>query len=587
VQTTVEAVQPVYGELTLSPFVFPGDPVMGRLDVGAASGGAIVEVRHDGEVIPLFFEDGTTVAPGLPIPSGSVVRFPVRPGAITTMVRDARKGGVDVSERYVTAPGTLRHILRRMRLLTPGDEVTLQDLHALELKPLPGLERPFQFFVESASRYPYGCVEQTSCKLLAMYAGYITNIGNVEIARDYESALLVWYKRLASMYLPQNGFCLYPPEEGGARKPDTHYAPLAVRRLLNLPASEHAEITQTALLQALDDIHAMASDAAIYYRIGNPPRELHDCQTAYQVLIAQASSSEDKGKAAAFVRSRLVEHQGETYVAISEDEPSYRLGGRAVSMREETAYAAAALLATKEAADLTRAIAATNYLTNQMNEEGRLYSTIDTAACIALLMSLRSAGIATSTDAGRVLLNGEECSLAQALSYEGEVKYLHCLEGVLAVQITSEVIENWSTWKGQLSVEVRLERKGQVQQRFHVGDELDLVIRVPHYEPGLIAHVCLPDALARLVGGAQVKRFSLDFCEKDTLRIPLAAVSSTHLPRGSGAGGHSDVLRELLHWLRVDESRKAAHVQHWAVIVRNMFKEEQVGNPGLFEVEVV
>jgi hypothetical protein len=155
------------------------------------------------------------------------------------------------------------------------------------------------------------------------------------------------------------------------------------------------------------------------------------------------------------------------------------------------------------------------------------------------------------------------------------------------VQITSEVIENWSTWKGQLSVEVRLERKGQVQQRFHVGDELDLVIRVPHYEPGLIAHVCLPDALARLVGGAQVKRFSLDFCEKDTLRIPLAAVSSTHLPRGSGAGGHSDVLRELLHWLRVDESRKAAHVQHWAVIVRNMFKEEQVGNPGLLEVEVV
>jgi hypothetical protein len=32
---------------------------------------------------------------------------------------------------------------------------------------------------------------------------------------------------------------------------------------------------------------------------------------------------------------------------------------------------------------------------------------------------------------------------------------------------------------------------------------------------------------------------------------------------------------------------KAAHVQHWAVIVRNMFKEERVGNPGLLEVEVV
>ncbi len=155
-ETTLEAVQPVYGELTVSPFVFPGDPVMGRLDVGAASGAAIVEVRHDGEVLPLFLDDGNAVTPGLPVPSGSVVRFPVRPGAITAMVRDAQKGDTDVSERYVTEPGKLRHIMRRLRLLTPGDQVTAQEPHVLELKPMPGLERPFQFFVEGAAKYPYG-----------------------------------------------------------------------------------------------------------------------------------------------------------------------------------------------------------------------------------------------------------------------------------------------------------------------------------------------------------------------------------------------------------------------------------------------
>ncbi len=155
-EATLEALQPVYGELTVSPFVFPGDPVMGRLDVGTASGAAIVEVRHDGEVLPLFLDDGSAVTPGLPIPSGSVVRFPVRPGAITATVRDARKGDTDVSERYVTEPGKLRHIMRRLRLLTPGDEVTLQAQHLLEIKPMPGLERPFQFFVEGAAKYPYG-----------------------------------------------------------------------------------------------------------------------------------------------------------------------------------------------------------------------------------------------------------------------------------------------------------------------------------------------------------------------------------------------------------------------------------------------
>jgi len=155
-ETTLEAVQHVYGELTVSPFVFPGDPVMGRLDVGAASGQALVEVRHDGDILPLFLADGTAVASDLPIPSGSVVRFPVRPGAITATVRDARTGEADVSERYVTEPGKLRHIMRRLRLLTPGDEATLREIHVLELKPMPGLERPFQFFVEGAAKYPYG-----------------------------------------------------------------------------------------------------------------------------------------------------------------------------------------------------------------------------------------------------------------------------------------------------------------------------------------------------------------------------------------------------------------------------------------------
>jgi len=72
------------------------------------------------------------------------------------MVRDADNGDADLSERYVTEPGKLRHIMRRLRLLTPGDQVTAQEPHVLELKPMPGLERPFQFFVEGAAKYPYG-----------------------------------------------------------------------------------------------------------------------------------------------------------------------------------------------------------------------------------------------------------------------------------------------------------------------------------------------------------------------------------------------------------------------------------------------
>ncbi len=413
-----------------------------------------------------------------------------------------------------------------------------------------------------------------------MYTGYITNQDNEEVARDYEAAILVWYKRLKSMYLPNSGFCLYPPEEGGARQPDTYCAPLGVKHLLNLPNAERSGLKAKALRELLDDIRSMVKDAAAYYKIA--AKEVKDCHAAYQVL-ANGSSQKDKDRAAAYVRSRLVEHNGQMYVEVPADQPSYRLWGMAVSTREETAYAAAALLATKEQGDLPRAIAATNYLTSQLNEEGRLYSTVDTAACLALMIALRDSGVVTTAEAGRVLLNGQEMALADALTYDGKVESLRCVEGIVAAQLTSEVVEDWSAFKSQLLVEVRLERKKHVQQRFKVGDELDLVITVPRYEPGLIAHVCLPDALARVVGGGQVKRFSLDFCEKNVLRVPLAAVGSTFLPTEKDAEARSNLLR----WLGIARKKDAElNVQHWAVIVRNMFKEEQVGNPGLLELIV-
>ncbi|HVB21745.1 MAG TPA: hypothetical protein VNG51_07370 [Ktedonobacteraceae bacterium] len=583
VETTLETVQQVFGELTVSPFAFPGDPVIGRLDVHAASGGAIVEVHTDGENVPLFFDDGSEVTHGLPIPSGSVVRFPVRPGTITSMVRDARKGGIDISERYVTAPGRLRHIARRLHLLLPGDEVLLDVPRRLEIKPMPGLERPFQVFVEAATLYPFGCVEQTSVKLLSMFTGYITNLHNEAIAHHFEAAIVVWYKRLKSMYLPNSGFSLYPPEEGGRREPDTHYAPLAVQHLLSLPKAEHAGIQQPALLETLADIAAMATNAAAYYAITYPPREVSDCHAAY-LTLAGTTAQEGKDRALSFVRARLQQHNGETYVDTQFDQQAISFYGRNVATRRETAYAAATLLAAKDTADIPTAIAATNYLTAQMNEDGRLYSTIDTAACLTLLLELRGSGlIDESGKSGRVLLNGEEMGLADALTFDGKVESLRCLAGIGAAQVTTEVIEDWSTFKSDLPVEVYLERQGNIQQHFSVGDELDLVIRVARYEPGLLAHVCLPDALARVVGGAQVKRFSLDFQGKSELRVPLAAVGSTQLP----AGKNVVLERSLQQWLDINqEGANTANTQHWAVIVRNMFKEEQIGNPGLLEVIV-
>jgi hypothetical protein len=114
-----------------------------------------VVVQRDGEPVSLWV-DGRKLGPDEEVRSGTAVRFPVQPGAFTAMVRDVVSGEADVSERYVTPPGRMRHLVKRTRLLTAGEALSKTEEKAKALRVLPGLERPFEVFVEGACKYPHG-----------------------------------------------------------------------------------------------------------------------------------------------------------------------------------------------------------------------------------------------------------------------------------------------------------------------------------------------------------------------------------------------------------------------------------------------
>jgi len=587
----LEAQLPVYGDLALSPFVFAGDQAVGMLYVGAASGRARVEVQRDGEVVPLWV-DGRRLAPGEEVTSGAAVRFLAQPGVFTAIVKDAVSGAADVSERFVTPPGQIRSIVKRTRLLTAGETLTRAAAGAQSLRVLPGLERPFQVFVQGACAYPHGCIEQSSAKLMAMVTGYIANLDTPDKRDEYESSALAYVKRVQSMYLPGRGYTMYPPSEGGRNEPDHHYGPGGTRHQLNLPKPERVSGISQAMADGLNEIHRMASDAAKVYKITYPPEQINDCHDAYLVLAgSNGDNQEKKGQAAAYVRSRLQEKDGQMFVEVQPNQRSYMLEGAAVGNREETAYAAAALLVGGEPRDLPLVIKAANYLTSQTNESGILYSTLDTGSMLVLMIALREAGIgATGGSADLLELNGKRVTLAEALVTTEPIESVTCLKGVQTVEVTAELVEDWNMFQSALNVEVSLEKDGRPAQVFKVGDALDLVIRVPRYEPCFVAHVCLPDGLARVVGGGQVKRFALDFAEKTELRVPLAAVAPTLLPSemvsdGNGNGSKMGFVQQLAGALG-GANAKNVPAQHWAVLVRNMFKEEQAGNPGLLEVRI-
>jgi hypothetical protein len=107
-----------------------------------------------------------------------------------------------------------------------------------------------------------------------------------------------------------------------------------------------------------------------------------------------------------------------------------------------------------------------------------------------------------------------------------------------------------------------LERNEKILSRFLVGDELFLRVSLPEYRDGDILWVCLPDCLSRIIGGGQVKRFSVDFRGAREVVVPLVATSITIDQRG------------------------APRAQRFALCVRNMFEEERIGSTGPVEVLV-
>jgi len=178
---------------------------------------------------------------------------------------------------------------------------------------------------------------------------------------------------------------------------------------------------------------------------------------------------------------------------------------------------------------------------------------------ICLLLGLKGAGIGTDGGNSRLKLDGIEMPLAEALakSASGEVRHLEVVQGTAMVEITSEIVEDWNSFRDEIPVNVELVRRNRKGSSIRVGDTVDLVVRLREYVPGHLLHVCLPPSLSSLEGGGEVKKFSLDFTGRIELRVPLRATGFT---LGQG--------------------------EHWAVLVRNMFNEEQAGTPGLLLAQV-
>jgi hypothetical protein len=543
--TTAHAEKDPFVHLDVPLFVHARDAAVGRVQAGSRSEGMRVRVWRDGVELALR-RGGRPLAAGEAIAeSRAELTFVAGPGEYAAEVEDVATGLRDRVERRVEEPGKLRRIARSLRLLEPGQRVSRdEDPQIVSLRVLQGLEQPLRVLCDATADYGHACCEQTAAKLLAACAMYAFAGDDRRRRERAEAIVLAGVRREKSMWLQGRGFKIYPES---SNDPDRYWGAKAARHLWNLAllADLRGDATPgRALAVSIDEGLAMARDATKAYGLAWPPRDVATCEDAYAALRFGAGETDARvaARAVDFVRSRR-DATG---------------GGGAVAVRSERAYAAAVLL---RAGSIAPALAHANAVVREIGPEGRLYSTVDSVAAIAMMAELQVARVVTGS--GQVAVDGERVSSRDAAGRTADLREIAAVDGVVPVEVARVVEESWEAFGAGLPARIALEREGRPTRSLVLGDAVDLRVTLEQgYKPGDHFWVCLPDALSRIVGGGQVKRFSVDFEGKAEARVSLAATGVT-----------------------VDASGRSAP-QRFAVCIRNMFEEERAASPGLVEVTV-
>jgi hypothetical protein len=544
--------KPVFGELVLPRFVAAGDHAEGVLHVRVASGEATVTIRREGKPVRLFCtnESGEQLTLAAP---GQVVRFSAQAGRYQAEVRG--ESLVDRAEGKVEEPGKLIWLQQALRMLSPGERVDLeQEPGGLALKVLPSLEKTFDRMVGGLRAYEHACCEQTSAVLLAATAAWLTAKDD-DTRRSAAAHMRACIAREESMYLPGKGFKGWPNYPAEVFM----YSPGATLNLLQMDMVKAFPMDKE-LEKSVDRCLEMARDAAKAHGIDPAPASPQSAREAYGRFT---KFTQDREKMAAFIRERIEPWEKQLKAILKFEVPAMRTESyhRTPAMiRAETAFGAAALIEVG-GEHLPHGLALANTVLGAVQENGSLYSTLDSVAAITLLAALRNARIMVGS-AGKLRVNGKETTSAEATTLTG-IRQVEAVEGHVQVQVDRLVEEDYTAINEGVKARVALMRNGRAAGVLAPGDSVELVITLESgYQAGDLVHVFLPDALSWVHGGGQVKRFSLDLVGQNEIRVPLAATGLT-LDASGGPGR-----------------------QRFAVCVRNMYDEKRGKGFGDLEVSV-
>ncbi len=498
--TSIVIEQAVRVELLLPSIIHPDDKVIGRLRAVTSGDKALLSLRYNGETI---------VQRNIPYDSLSMdapvdLKFFVKVGTYFAKVEDPLTGECDSIEVVVGELGKFKSYTQGLRLLVQGEgegEGKGEGDNSLGLQPVPSIEPAFQKLIRATANYPYMCCEQIAAKVFAAMFMYMT-ADNDEERNIAEQIIELGIAKEKNMMRGSLGFAMYPE----SYYVSDYHSQLTVRYLWYLKSLEDYPNISPLLSQAVVLGISLADKGAMAHQMQALPDQIQSIEDAYSLARA--------GKDSLAIRQFI-----DNVIDFNENEIIVQTVSGAVAKRSLLAYAGACLIAI---GDLERGMILANQVIGKFNEEGRLYSTVDSVAAIVLMMELRKYNLK-----------------------------------IVEVRQESESEVNWQEFSNNFPVEVDiLNAYGITVEYLSLGDRLELVVSLPEgYQAGDLLHVSLAPCLSWIKGGNKLKLFSLDFEGADELRIPLIVSSSFE------------------------------GQQHFAICVRNMFEEERASNPGLLTVK--
>lgn len=480
------------------------------------------------------------------------LRWPAIPGvhelSMGTGCKDPYSLGevLDVVRRIVEKPGEETVIAQEMRILRQGESCEADAEGALTMRVMPGMEGEVGQAVQVVTEFGHYCCEQSA----AIITGAVLSLylGDEKSASKAHETIVKGEARMRSMHIPGRGFRTYP-ESGDSIT--TNWSATAARRLEHFGPLLEKNIPDD-VRKAVQGLIEMGKDASKAHagkdRVPSPMEDAYYSKDAEKVVSIDVAA----------LKATLTGHN---YYA----------------PKSEAAFAAAVLLRsgkTAEGIDLANAVAKS--MGGTMG--GGHHGSYEALAYMHMVCELQTCGVVSGAGGGKVRIDDKEMTVKKAVSY-GEATRVEAVEGSVAIKITKIERLDMSTKRSGLgmTIELRNEENEKVDEtpgeathgdgsRWDeiflssipkAGSKVTLSVSLTEgYKDGDVMCVVLPDGLSRIVGGAKVKKFQMDFAGKDKLEVDLVCHGATEKP------------------------------QTWAAVVRNMYDASRIGCVGLMRTHV-